>query len=148
VNARVRARTIPFAILSRASGAASNVSLATFNRARASAIFIGGSQGLGNLDLQPWRTAKLDGQAQINVSLSIDAPPELLALIRSSVATTAYGDLRPDTGVSMPGSAPRRHRPEPIMFVIQTGLIFASSREGIDDPLCSGYESFTGVITS
>ena len=51
-------------------------------------------------------TAKLDGQAQINVSLSIDASPELLALMRGNVSTTAYGDLRPDIGVSMPESSP------------------------------------------
>jgi hypothetical protein len=51
-------------------------------------------------------TAKLDGQASINVALSIDAPPELLALMRSGVSTTAIGDLRPDTGVSMPESTP------------------------------------------
>lgn len=51
-------------------------------------------------------TAKLDGQASINVAVSIDAPPELLALMRSNVTTTAFGDVRPDTGVSMPESSP------------------------------------------
>lgn len=50
--------------------------------------------------------AQLNGQAQIGVSLSIDAPPELLSLIRSGVSTTAIGDLRPDTGVSMPEASP------------------------------------------
>jgi hypothetical protein len=51
-------------------------------------------------------TARLDGQAQINVALSIDAPPELLSMIRSGVSTTAFGDLRPNTGVSMPEASP------------------------------------------
>jgi len=50
--------------------------------------------------------AQLNGQAQIGVSLSIDAPPELLSMIRSGVSTTAFGDLRPDTGVSMPEASP------------------------------------------
>jgi hypothetical protein len=31
--------------------------------------------------------AKLDGEPQINVALTIDAPSELLALLRSEVAT-------------------------------------------------------------
>ncbi len=51
-------------------------------------------------------TARLDGQASINVALSIDAPPELLAILRSGVTTSAIGDLRPDTGVSMPEAGP------------------------------------------
>jgi hypothetical protein len=33
-------------------------------------------------------------------------PPELLALLRSEISTQAYGDLRSDTGVSMPNPAP------------------------------------------
>jgi hypothetical protein len=34
----------------------------------------------------------------------VDAPLELLALARSEISTQAYGDLRSDTGVSMPNS--------------------------------------------
>lgn len=50
--------------------------------------------------------AKLDGQANINITLSMEAPPELLALIRGGVTATAEGDLKPNLGTSMPEAAP------------------------------------------
>lgn len=62
--------------------------------------------GLGGVAPGGQVTAKLDGQANVNVTLLIDAPPELLAMIRAGVSTTASGDLRPNTGVSMPESSP------------------------------------------
>jgi hypothetical protein len=51
-------------------------------------------------------TAKLDGQAQINVTL--DATPGLLQLFNASVQTSTTGDVKPNTSGSMTESTPDR----------------------------------------
>ncbi len=70
-------------------------------------LFASGAVPGAGLNLHPEQvTAKLDGGANIAFSLSIDAPPELLAILRTGVTSTTFGDLKPDLGTSMPGAAP------------------------------------------
>jgi hypothetical protein len=59
-------------------------------RARHGGLSLGSiSASLLNFNSAGPVTAKLDGQAQINVSLSIDASPELVTLMRGNVSKTA-----------------------------------------------------------
>jgi hypothetical protein len=55
-------------------------------------------------------TAKLDGAARISVDVNLMGSDALLALLNPSVSsrTNAYGDLQPDTGVSMPEASPNQ----------------------------------------
>jgi hypothetical protein len=62
-------------------------------------------------------TAKLDGQTNISITLNVEASEELQRLIEIThqLSTQAYGDVRADTGVSMPGSLLGQTREESVI---------------------------------
>jgi hypothetical protein len=63
--------------------------------------------------------AKLDGQAQIAVALTVDAPPEHLVLLHSEISTQAYGRLAFGHGHFRVEFRPGRNGQKPIMLTIR-----------------------------